>query len=87
MASEASKISWSNIFEFLLVARPHCYWGLVSFLLVVPQKVGFLNFYYLPVLAADTPWAGAAGVLTALCCILFVVFFGYRLPEGIPQTF
>ncbi len=59
-------------FEFLLVAT--LLLGLSFILLVVPHKLGFLNFYYLPVLAAGYAMGRRGGVFTALCCILFVVF-------------
>jgi putative nucleotidyltransferase with HDIG domain len=40
----------------------------------VPQKLSFLNFFYLPVLAAGHAMGKRGGVSTALCSILMVIF-------------
>lgn len=66
-------------FEVLLVAT--LLLALSFILLAVPQKLGFLNFYYLPVLAAGYAMGRRGGVLTALCCILFVVFSVIVFPK------
>ncbi len=72
MAFRGIKDFLQKYFEYLLVAV--LLLGLSFILMVVPQKVGFLNFYYLPALAAGYAMGRRGGVLTALCSILFVAF-------------
>jgi putative nucleotidyltransferase with HDIG domain len=51
-------------------------------LLFVPEKIGFLNFYYLPVLAAGYALGKRGGVLTALSAILIVTFSVVAFPQA-----
>ncbi|NWG13060.1 MAG: HD domain-containing protein [Acidobacteria bacterium] len=60
--------------------------GLSLILLFVPQKVGFLNFYYLPVLAAGYAMGKRGGVLTALSSILIVTFSVVAFPSAYVGT-
>jgi len=54
----------------------------LSFIMVfVPEKMGFLNFYYLPVLAAGYAMGKKGGVLTAVSSILIVVFSVVAFPH------
>jgi HD-GYP domain-containing protein (c-di-GMP phosphodiesterase class II) len=46
-----------------------------------PYKIAFLNFFYLPVLAAGYFMGKRRAVLGATACILLAVFFGIRHPE------
>jgi putative nucleotidyltransferase with HDIG domain len=41
----------------------------------VPYKIGFLNFFYLPIIAAGYSLGRRMAVLSAFLCILFVVVF------------
>lgn len=53
----------------------------LSFILVfVPQKTGFLNFFYLPVLAAGYAIGKRGGVLTAIASISIVAFSVVAFP-------
>ena len=66
-------------FEYILVAvlLPG-----ISFILVfAPQKTSFLNFYFLPVLAAGVILGKREGVLTAFGSILIVVLTVIVFPE------
>lgn len=72
MAFKSLKDFVHKYFEYLLVAS--LLLALSGILLFVPQKVGFLNFYYLPALAAGFAMGKRGGVLTAFCSILIVVF-------------
>lgn len=56
--------------------------GLSLILLFVPQKISFLNFYYLPVLAAGYAMGKRGGVLTALSAILIVTFSLVAFPKA-----
>lgn len=56
--------------------------GLSFILLFVPQKIGFLNFYYLPVLAAGYAMGKRGGVFTALSAILIVAFSVVTFPSA-----
>jgi len=66
-------------FEFILVAV--LLLGLSFILLFVPHKFGFLNFYFLPVLAAAYVLGKRAGVLTAFSSILIVVLTLILFPK------
>jgi hypothetical protein len=66
-------------FEFILVIS--LLGGLSFILLVVPQKLGFLNFYYLPALAAGYAMGKRGGVMTAVCSILFVLLTVMLFPQ------
>ncbi|MBW2365626.1 MAG: hypothetical protein JRF25_11320, partial [Deltaproteobacteria bacterium] len=48
----------------------------------VPYKIGFLNFFYLPIIIAGYYLGKRMSVLTAILCILFVVFFLILSPES-----
>ncbi len=62
----------SKNFEVLLVASLLV--GLSLIMVFVPLKIGFLNFYYLPVLAAGYALGKRGSVLTAFLAILIVAF-------------
>ncbi len=80
MAFKTTKDLLNKYFEYFLVTTLLL---MLSFILIfVPQKVGFLNFYYLPALAAGYAMGKRGGVLTALCCILFVVLAVILFPKG-----
>lgn len=51
------------------------------FYLIPSYKIAFLNFFYLPVLAAAYFMGKRKAVLGATLCILLVVGFGYYFPE------
>lgn len=51
------------------------------FYLIPEYKIAFLNFFYLPVLAAAYFMGKRSAVLGATMCILIVTFFGYYFPE------
>jgi putative nucleotidyltransferase with HDIG domain len=80
MALDALKRFVIDHFEFGLVVSLLI--GLSLILLFVPQKVGFLNFYYLPVLAAGYAMGKRGGVLTALSAILIVTFSVVAFPQA-----
>jgi len=71
-------------FEIVLVAT--LLLGLSLILFFVPYKLGFLNFYYLPTLAAGYALGKRGGVLTALCSILFVVLTVILFPQEFLKT-
>ena len=48
----------------------------------VPYKIGFLNFFYLPIIAAGYSLGRRMGVLTAFLCILVVVVFLLLSPSS-----
>lgn len=48
----------------------------------VPYKIGFLNFFYLPIIAAGYSLGRRMAVLTAFLCILFVVIFLLLSPSS-----
>ncbi len=79
MAFERAKSFVFRYFELVLVIT--LILGLSFILLVVPQKLGFLNFYYLPVLAAGYAMGKKGGVLTALSAVLIVAFSVVAFPE------
>ncbi len=54
--------------------------ALTFILAVVPEKLGFLNFFYLPVLAAGYAMGKKGGVLTSVSAILIVVFSVVAFP-------
>lgn len=72
-------------FEYIQVAV--LLLGLSFILFFVPQKLGFLNFYYLPVLAAGFILGKRQGVLTALSSILIVVLTLLVFPENFSKSF
>jgi putative nucleotidyltransferase with HDIG domain len=55
--------------------------GLTVILKLVPQKLGLLNFFYLPVLAAGHALGRRGGVSTAVCSVLIVTFSILVFPE------
>jgi putative nucleotidyltransferase with HDIG domain len=79
MAFNSSKDFLFKHFEYLLVTV--LLGGLSFILLVVPQKMGFLNFYYLPALAAGYAMGKRGGVMTAVCSILIVGFTVVVFPQ------
>ena len=48
----------------------------------VPYKIGFLNFFYLPIIIAGYYLGKRMAVLTAVLCILFIVLFLTLSPES-----
>jgi putative nucleotidyltransferase with HDIG domain len=66
-------------FELILVIS--LLLGLSFIMAFVPQKMGFLNFYYLPVLAAGFAMGKRGSVLTAFSAILIVVFSIVAFPQ------
>jgi putative nucleotidyltransferase with HDIG domain len=80
MALDTLKKFVDDHFEFGVVVTLLI--GLSLILLFVPQKVGFLNFYYLPVLAAGYATGKRGGVLTALSAILIVTFSVVAFPQA-----
>lgn len=79
MAFRSVKDFMIKYFEYLLVAT--LLLGLSFILMFVPQKLGFLNFYYLPALAAGYAMGKRGGVLTAMCSILFVILTIIMFPQ------
>jgi len=79
MAFSKAKDFLVKYFEYILVAV--LLLGLSFILFFVPQKLGFLNFYFLPALAAGYVMGKRGGVLTALCSILFVVLTLILFPQ------
>ena len=57
----------------------------VVFFYIPFYKIAFLNFFYLPVLAAAYFMGKRQAVLGATLCILLVVFFAYFHPEWFNQ--
>lgn len=78
---EKLKLFFADNFERILVltiilgAAAINYW--------VPYKFGFLNFFYLPVLMAGYYTSKRFTVLTAILCILVVIFFTLAFPNFI----
>jgi len=76
---EKFKLFFVGNFEKLLVlsiiagAAAINYW--------VPYKIGFLNFFYLPVLLAGYYTSKRFTMLTAILCILVVIFFTLAFPN------
>ncbi|RLD98061.1 MAG: hypothetical protein DRI92_04575, partial [Aquificota bacterium] len=71
MALDKAKHFVATKFEILLVLI--IFAGLSTILIFVPEKLGFLNFFYLPTLAAGYAIGRKEGVLVALASILFVI--------------
>lgn len=68
-----------NHFEAILVI---ILLGSITFILFfVAQKIGFLSFYYLPVLIASATMGIRTGVLTSFLCVLAVVFTIIVFPQ------
>jgi putative nucleotidyltransferase with HDIG domain len=84
MAFRSIKDFLIRYFEYLLVAT--LLLGLSFILVFVPHKLGFLNFYYLPALAAGYAMGKRGGVLTAVCSILFVVLTVVLFPKEFIKT-
>jgi hypothetical protein len=49
--------------------------GIVLINYFTPYKIGFLNFFYLPIIAAGYFLGQRMAVLTSVFCILIVAFF------------
>lgn len=62
--------------------------GVVAMNYFVSYKLGFLNFFYLPIIMAGYLLGKRMAVLTALLCISFVVLFLFLFPASffIPET-
>jgi putative nucleotidyltransferase with HDIG domain len=66
--------------------------GIVLITYFTPYKIGFLNFFYLPIIAAGYFLGQRMAVLTAVLCILIVAFFLLLFPSsfftaGINKTY
>ncbi len=66
--------------------------GIVLINYFTPYKIGFLNFFYLPIIAAGYFLGQRMAVLTAVLCILIVAFFLLLFPSsfftaGINKTY
>ena len=66
--------------------------GIVLINYFTPYKIGFLNFFYLPIIAAGYFLGKRMAVLTAVLCILIVAFFLLLFPSsfftaGINKTY
>ncbi len=48
----------------------------------IPYKIGFLNFFYLPIIIAGYYLGKRMAVLTAILCILFIALFVTLFPES-----
>lgn len=77
-------------FERIIVASVLL--GIVLINYFTPYKIGFLNFFYLPIIAAGYFLGQRMAVLTAVLCILIVAFFLLLFPssfftEGINKTY
>ncbi len=78
MAFKSGKEFVLKYFEHILVVL--LLLALSFILAFVPQKTGFLNFFYLPVLAAGYAIGKRGGVLTAVASISVVVFSVVTFP-------
>ena len=56
--------------------------GIVLINYFTPYKIGFLNFFYLPIIAAGYFLGQRMAVLTAFLCILIVAFFLLLFPSS-----
>lgn len=56
--------------------------GIVLINYFTPYKIGFLNFFYLPIIAAGYFLGQRMAVLTAVFCILIVAFFLLLFPSS-----
>ncbi|MCK4363975.1 MAG: HD domain-containing protein, partial [Candidatus Aminicenantes bacterium] len=56
--------------------------GIVLINYFTPYKIGFLNFFYLPIIAAGYFLGQRMAVLTAVFCILVVAFFLLLFPSS-----
>jgi len=56
--------------------------GIVLINYFTPYKIGFLNFFYLPIIAAGYFLGQRMAVLTAVSCILIVAFFLLLFPSS-----
>jgi putative nucleotidyltransferase with HDIG domain len=77
-------------FEKIIVASVLL--GIVLINYFTPYKMGFLNFFYLPIIAAGYFLGQRMAVLTAVFCILIVAFFLLLFPSsfftaGINKTY
>jgi putative nucleotidyltransferase with HDIG domain len=67
-------------FEKIIVASVLL--GIVLINYFTPYKIGFLNFFYLPIIAAGYFLGQRMAVLTAVLCILIVAFFLLLFPSS-----
>ena len=85
MALDKAKHFVATKFEILLVLI--IFAGLSTILIFVPEKLGFLNFFYLPTLAAGYAIGRKEGVLVALASILFVILTVILFPHQYMESF
>ncbi|MDI6784959.1 MAG: HD domain-containing protein [bacterium] len=69
----------SKHFEKILVAS--IFFGAVAINYFVPYKIGFLNFFYLPVIVAGYYLGKRFAVLTAILCALVVAWTALLFPQ------
>ncbi len=79
MPDDTAKKSRITRLELLLVIT--ILLGLSITILFVPEKLGFLNFFYLPTLAAGYAMGRRGGVLTAFASILSVILTAVLFPQ------
>lgn len=84
MAFKNARVFVSRKFELILVVS--LLLGLSFIMVFVPQKIGFLNFYYLPVLAAGYAMGKRGSVFTAFSAILIVAFSVLVFPHQYLQN-
>jgi len=85
VALDKAKHFVATKFEILLVLI--IFAGLSTILIFVPEKLGFLNFFYLPTLAAGYAIGRKEGVLVALASILFVILTVILFPHQYMESF
>jgi putative nucleotidyltransferase with HDIG domain len=77
---EKIKEYFFNHFEKIIVVS--ILLGIVLINYFTPYKIGFLNFFYLPIIAAGYFLGQRMAVLTAFFCILIVAFFLLLFPSS-----
>ena len=73
---KAVTLHFETILVLIIIA------AIASIIYLIPYKLGFLNFFYLPVIAAGYYLGKHKAVMTALLCILLVLIFVLLLPAG-----
>ena len=73
------KVFFSRYFEHILVLS--IFIGAVAINYFVPYKIGFLNFFYLPVIVAGYYLGKRFAVLTAILCVLVVAWTAILFPQ------
>jgi putative nucleotidyltransferase with HDIG domain len=73
------KLFFAHHFEKILVGS--IFFGAVVINLFVPYKIGFLNFFYLPIIVAGYYLGKRFAVLTAILCVLIVAWIALLFPQ------